>query len=50
MAKAGICAISDDGRTVQNSNLKRKGMKKAKSLNIPVLFTVKTNRFCRAVL
>lgn len=36
MAKAGICAISDDGRTVQNSNLKRKGMKKAKSLNIPV--------------
>lgn len=36
MVGAGICAISDDGRTVQNSNLKRKGMEKAKSLNIPV--------------
>ena len=36
MTEAGICAISDDGRTVQNSNLKRKGMEKAKSLNIPV--------------
>ncbi len=36
MTESGICAISDDGRTVQNSNLKRKGMEKAKSLNIPV--------------
>ncbi|HZK57363.1 MAG TPA: dihydroorotase [Clostridia bacterium] len=36
MASAGICAISDDGRTVQNSNLKRKGMEKARNLNIPV--------------
>ncbi|HZX21506.1 MAG TPA: dihydroorotase [Clostridia bacterium] len=36
MVKVGIYAISDDGRTVQNSNLKREGMAKARSLNIPV--------------
>ena len=36
MVRAGICAVSDDGKTVQDSNLKRKGMKEAKSLNIPV--------------
>lgn len=36
MAVEGICAISDDGRTVQNSDLKREGMKLAKDLNIPV--------------
>lgn len=36
MAKEGVCAISDDGRTVQNSNLKRRGMAKAKEMDIPV--------------
>jgi len=36
MVETGICAVSDDGRTVQNSNLKRRGMEKARDLNIPV--------------
>ncbi|MBU5674877.1 dihydroorotase [Alkaliphilus sp. MSJ-5] len=36
MVKIGICAISDDGRTVQNSDSMRQGMKIAKDLNIPV--------------
>ncbi len=36
MVKTGICAISDDGRTVQNSDLKRRGMEKAKVMGIPV--------------
>lgn len=36
MAGEGICAISDDGRTVQNSNLKRQGMEKASQLKLPV--------------
>lgn len=36
MKKAGICGISDDGRTVQNSNFMMEGMKIANDLNIPV--------------
>lgn len=36
MVESGICAISDDGKTVQNSDFMRKGMKIAKNLNIPV--------------
>lgn len=36
MVEEGICAISDDGRTVQNSNLKRRAMEKARQLDIPV--------------
>ncbi len=36
MVELGICAISDDGRTVQNSDLKRDGMALAEKLDIPV--------------
>lgn len=36
MVKAGICAVSDDGRTVQNSHFMREGLKIAKKLDIPV--------------
>lgn len=37
MVKAGICAISEDGKSVMNSNLYREAMKQAKACNIPVL-------------
>jgi len=37
MKEAGICAISEDGRTVMNSGLLKEAMKVAKELNIPVL-------------
>ena len=36
MADAGICAISDDGRTVQSSDQMRKSMEITKKLNIPI--------------
>ena len=36
MADAGICAISDDGRTVQSSDHMRKSMEITKKLNIPI--------------
>jgi len=36
MTEAGICAISDDGITVENSDLMRKSMRVAKDFNIPV--------------
>ena len=35
MVKAGICAISEDGKSVMNSALMRKAMIKAKELGIP---------------
>ncbi len=37
MKEAGICAISEDGRTVMNSRLLKEAMIAAKSLDIPVL-------------
>jgi dihydroorotase len=37
MYEAGICAISEDGKSVMNSGLYREAMKIAKELNIPVL-------------
>ncbi len=36
MAQEGICAISDDGKTVQDEDLMRQAMLIAKSLNLPV--------------
>jgi len=36
MAQEGICAISDDGKTVQDEELMRQAMVLAKSLNLPV--------------
>ena len=35
MAKAGICAISEDGKTVQNSALMRSAMMQARRLGLP---------------
>lgn len=37
MKQAGICAISEDGKSVMNSGLYREAMHKAKELGIPVL-------------
>jgi len=37
MKTAGICAISDDGKTVQNTALFTSAMKLARQLNLPVL-------------
>lgn len=37
MYKAGICAISEDGKSVMNAQLLKEAMLKAKELNIPVL-------------
>ena len=37
MYKAGICAISEDGKSVMNAQLLKDAMIKAKELNIPVL-------------
>lgn len=37
LVKAGICAISEDGKTVKNSALLKKAMEKAKEYNIPIL-------------
>lgn len=37
MAASGICAISEDGKSVMDSNLYREAMKIAKECNIPVL-------------
>lgn len=37
MRREGICAISEDGKSVMNSNIYREAMKKARDLNIPVL-------------
>ena len=37
MREAGICAISEDGKSVMNSGLYREAMKIAKELEIPVL-------------
>lgn len=37
MAKAGICAISEDGKSVMDSQIYREAMKLAKECNIPVL-------------
>ncbi len=37
MYKAGICAISEDGKSVMNAQLLKEAMIKAKKLNIPVL-------------
>lgn len=37
MAESGICAISEDGKSVMNSNLYREAMKIAKECGIPVL-------------
>jgi len=36
MAEQGICAISEDGKSVMNSKLMRDGMLKAAQLNLPV--------------
>ncbi len=36
MVKAGICAISEDGKSVKNAYLLKQAMLKAKELNIPV--------------
>ena len=37
MKEAGICAISEDGKSVMNANLYRTAMRNAKELSIPVL-------------
>lgn len=37
MMKAGICAISEDGKTVMNEGLMMKAMEKAKELNLLVM-------------
>ena len=37
MKEEGICAISEDGKSVMNAGLYREAMKKAKELNIPVM-------------
>ena len=37
MKKTGICAVSDDGQPVENSNLMRKALEYAKGLDLPVL-------------
>jgi dihydroorotase len=37
MAQAGICAISEDGRTVMNAGLLKKAMKYANMFNLPIL-------------
>jgi len=37
MHKAGICAISEDGKTLMNIELFKKAMLKAKNLNIPIM-------------
>ena len=37
MKNAGICAVTDDGQPVENSNLMRKALEYAKGLNLPVL-------------
>ena len=37
LKKAGICAISEDGKSVMNSGVYRKAMKKAAKANVPVL-------------
>ena len=37
LKKAGICAISEDGRSVMNSGVYRKAMKNAAKANVPVL-------------
>lgn len=37
MVKAGICAISEDGKTVMNASLMSTALKYAKMFNIPVL-------------
>lgn len=37
MAEAGICAISEDGRTVMDANLLRKAMQYATMFDLPVL-------------
>lgn len=37
LKKAGICAISEDGKSVMNSGVYRKAMKSAAKANVPVL-------------
>ena len=37
LKKAGICAISEDGKSVMNSGVYRKAMKNATKANVPVL-------------
>lgn len=37
MKQGGICAISEDGKSVMNSGIYREAMKLAKELNIPVM-------------
>ena len=37
LKKAGICAISEDGKSVMNSGVYRKAMKNAAKTNVPVL-------------
>lgn len=37
MVEAGICAISEDGKSVMNSNIYREAMKLAAKYNIPVM-------------
>ena len=37
MAQAGICAISEDGKSVMNAGLLKKAMKYANMFNLPVL-------------
>lgn len=37
MVKEGICAISEDGKSVMNSNIYREAMKMASKCNIPVM-------------
>lgn len=37
LKKAGICAISEDGKSVMNSGVYRKAMKNAANANVPVL-------------
>ena len=44
MKEAGICAISEDGKSVMDSGLYREAMKIAKELDIPVIALSQLNR------
>lgn len=37
MAEAGICGLSEDGKTVKNSNLMKKAMMESKKFNLPIM-------------
>ncbi|MDR0272488.1 MAG: dihydroorotase [Clostridiales bacterium] len=48
MKDAGICAISDDGKTVENPALFTEAMKLAKEFGLPVLAHCEDTRLCGA--